>query len=68
MGVAYCATCDAEFTEGQDVVVVGSGDQAIEEGMYIAKYAKSITVIVLHDEGQLDCNKQAAEKAFNHPK
>ena len=68
MGVAYCATCDAEFTEGQDVVVVGSGDQAIEEGMFIAKFAKSITVIVLHDEGQLDCNKQAAEKAFAHPK
>lgn len=42
MGVAYCATCDAEFTEGQDVVVVGSGDQAIEEGMYIAKYAKAL--------------------------
>lgn len=68
MGVAYCATCDAEFTEGQDVVVVGSGDQAIEEGMFIAKFAKSITVIVLHDEGVLDCNKQAAEKAFAHPK
>lgn len=68
MGVAYCATCDAEFTEGQDVVVVGSGDQAIEEGMYIAKFAKSITVIVLHEEGRLDCNKQAAEKAFSHPK
>lgn len=68
MGVAYCATCDAEFTEGQDVVVVGSGDQAIEEGMYIAKYAKSINVVVLHDEGHLDCNKQAAEKAFAHPK
>lgn len=68
MGVAYCATCDAEFTEGQDVVVVGSGDQAIEEGMFIAKFAESVTVIVLHDEGILDCNKQAAEKAFAHPK
>ena len=68
MGVAYCATCDAEFTEGQDVVVVGSGDQAIEEGMFIAKFAESVTVIVLHEEGHLDCNKQAAEKAFAHPK
>ncbi len=68
MGVAYCATCDAEFTEGQDVVVVGSGDQAIEEGMFIAKFAESVTVIVLHDEGHLDCNKQAAERAFAHPK
>ena len=67
-GVAYCATCDAEFFKDQEVVVVGSGDQAIEEGMYIAKFASKITVIVLHDEGILDCNKQAAEKAFAHPK
>lgn len=67
-GVAYCATCDAEFFEGQEVVVVGSGDQAIEEGMFIAKYATKITVVVLHDEGVLDCNKQSAEKAFKHPK
>lgn len=68
MGVAYCATCDAEFFQDQEVVVVGSGDQAIEEGMYIAKFASKITVVVLHDEGILDCNKQAAEKAFAHPK
>lgn len=67
-GVAYCATCDAEFFQDQEVVVVGSGDQAIEEGMFIAKFASKITVIVLHDEGQLDCNKQAAERAFKHPK
>ncbi len=67
-GVAYCATCDAEFFEDQHVVVVGSGDQAIEEGMYIAKFASKITVVVLHDEGILDCNKQSAEKAFAHPK
>lgn len=67
-GVAYCATCDAEFFQDQHVVVVGSGDQAIEEGMFIAKFASKITVIVLHDEGVLDCNKQAAERAFKHPK
>lgn len=67
-GVAYCATCDAEFFEGEDVVVVGSGDQAIEEGMYITKFARKVTVIVLHDEGVLDCNKVSAERAFNNPK
>ncbi|WP_088226064.1 thioredoxin-disulfide reductase [Desulfosporosinus sp. FKB] len=67
-GVAYCATCDAEFFEGEDVVVVGSGDQAIEEGMFITKFARKVTVIVLHDEGILDCNKVSAEKAFNNPK
>jgi thioredoxin reductase (NADPH) len=67
-GVAYCATCDAEFFEGEDVVVVGSGDQAIEEGMYITKFARKVTVIVLHDEGILDCNKVSADRALNHPK
>lgn len=68
MGVGYCATCDAEFFQDQEVVVVGSGDQGIEEGMFIAKFASKVTVVVLHDEGVLDCNKQAAEKAFAHPK
>ncbi|MFZ5946143.1 MAG: FAD-dependent oxidoreductase [Bacillota bacterium] len=67
-GVAYCATCDAEFFEGEDVVVVGSGDQAIEEGMYITKFARKVTIIVLHDEGILDCNKVSAEKAFANKK
>ena len=67
-GVAYCATCDAEFFQDQHVVVVGSGDQAMEEGMFITKFANRVTVIVLHDEGILDCNKQAAEKALSHPK
>lgn len=67
-GVAYCATCDAEFFQNQHVVVVGSGDQAIEEGMFITKFADKVTVIVLHEEGVLDCNKQSAEKALAHPK
>ncbi|MDO4281944.1 MAG: FAD-dependent oxidoreductase [Peptococcaceae bacterium] len=67
-GVAYCATCDAEFFQDQRVCVIGSGDQAIEESMFIAKFASEVTIIVLHEEGVLDCNKVAAEKAFAHPK
>ncbi|MEL7564010.1 MAG: FAD-dependent oxidoreductase [Dehalobacterium sp.] len=67
-GVAYCATCDAEFFQDEHVVVIGSGDQAIEEGIYITKFAKKVTVIVLHDAGILDCNKISAEKAFQNNK
>lgn len=67
-GVAYCATCDAEFFTNQEVVVVGSGDQAIEEGMFISKYASKVKIIVLHDEGTLDCNRLSAEEAFKNPK
>jgi thioredoxin reductase (NADPH) len=67
-GVSYCATCDAEFYQDQHVVVVGSGDQAIEESMFIAKFASKVTIIVLHDEGVLDCNAVSAAKAFANPK
>ncbi len=67
-GVSYCATCDADFFEDLDVMVVGNGDAAIEEAMYLTKFANEVTVIVIHDEGTLDCNKASAEKAFQNPK
>jgi thioredoxin reductase (NADPH) len=67
-GVSYCATCDADFFEDLDVAVIGNGDSAIEEAMYLTKFANEVTVVVLHDEGILDCNKASAEKAFQNPK
>ena len=67
-GVSYCATCDADFFEELDVIVVGNGDAAIEEAIYLTKFAETVTVIVIHDEGVLDCNKKSAEKAFANPK
>lgn len=67
-GVAYCATCDAEFFKNQDVFVLGAGDQAIEEAMFIAKFAKSVTIIVIHDEGKLDCNEIAKNQVFKNEK
>ncbi|MCL2496899.1 MAG: thioredoxin-disulfide reductase [Clostridiales bacterium] len=67
-GVSYCATCDADFFEDLDVAVVGNGDAAIEKAIYLSKFAESVTVIVIHGEGILDCNKASAEKAFANTK
>ena len=68
LGISYCATCDAEFYEDLNVVVVGNGDAAIEDAVYITKFAKKVIVIVIHDEGIVDCNQASAEKAFANPK
>lgn len=67
-GVSFCATCDADFFEELDIVVVGNGDAAIEEAMYLTRFAETVSIIVIHDEGVLDCNKASAEKAFANPK
>ena len=67
-GVSYCATCDADFYEDLDVIVVGNGDSAIEEAIYLTKFAQKVTIIVIHDEGILDANKISQEKAYANPK
>lgn len=67
-GVSYCATCDAEFFKDQEIYVVGAGDQAIEESEYLAKFAKKVNIVVLHDPGVLDCNEVAAKSIKNNSK
>ncbi|MBN2259083.1 MAG: FAD-dependent oxidoreductase [Clostridiales bacterium] len=67
-GISFCATCDAAANTDKTVVVIGSGDAAIEEGMFLAKFAKEVIVSVIHDEGKMDCNEIAKEAALNHPK
>lgn len=67
-GVAYCATCDAEFFKDKEIYVLGAGDQAIEESCYLTSFAKKVNIIVLHEEGHLDCNEIAAKEAYQNPK
>src|SRR5690606_5121487 len=67
-GISFCATCDAAYYTGKEVLVVGSGDAAIEEGLFLTKFARKVKVSVIHDEGILDANKVAQEQAFANPK
>lgn len=67
-GISFCATCDAAANTGKDVLVIGSGDAAIEEGMFLTKFARKVYVSVIHDTGKMDCNEIAREAALANPK
>jgi thioredoxin reductase (NADPH) len=65
-GVSYCATCDGWFFKDKDVVVVGGGDSAIEESLFLTRYAKSITII--HRRDSLRAGAILQKRALDHPK
>jgi thioredoxin reductase (NADPH) len=67
-GISFCATCDAAANTGKTVMVIGSGDAAIEEGMFLTKFAAKVIVSVIHDEGKMDCNEIARDQALANPK
>lgn len=67
-GVSYCATCDADIFTDLDVVVVGNGNSAVEESIYLSKFVNKITMIVIHDEGVMDAEKILQEKAMENDK
>lgn len=65
-GISFCATCDASFFEDFEVYVVGGGDAAVEEAMYLTKFARKVTII--HRRNELRAAKSIQEKAFKNPK
>ncbi len=64
-GISFCATCDASFYRDKVVAVVGGGDSAVEEGMYLTKFAKKVYLI--HRRDQLRAAKIVQQRAFQTP-
>jgi thioredoxin reductase (NADPH) len=66
MGVSYCATCDGPFFREKEVLIIGGGDSAIVEALFLTKFARRVTVV--HRRGELRATKVLQDDAFSNPK
>jgi thioredoxin reductase (NADPH) len=65
-GISYCATCDGAYFEGKDIHVIGGGNSAVEESLFLTQFARSVTII--HQFDQFQAEASTAEEALANPK
>ncbi len=65
-GVSYCGTCDGWFFKEKDIIVVGGGDSALEESLFLTRFANTVTIV--HRRNELRAGAILKKRAFEHPK
>jgi thioredoxin reductase (NADPH) len=65
-GISYCATCDGAYFEGKDIHVIGGGNSAVEESLFLTQFARSVTIV--HQFEELQAEPASVHEALSHPK